>query len=390
MNQNLLIQNARMIGNEGFFQVAIAQGKIKEISNRSSEIATQVSSTNISILDLQGDWLSLGGIDLQINGALGLAFPDLVPTDLPKLEQICNFLWQQGVDGFLPTIVTTSVEKIQRSLAIIAQFMATQDKTNRADNTAKILGVHLEGPFLNYQKRGAHPEQHLLPLTIEHLKRVLGDYSQIIKVITLAPELDSSNQAITYLRDKNIIVSLGHSQATATAAQEAFDQGASMVTHAFNAMPSLHHRQPGLLGAAIVNPDVYCGLIADGNHVCPMMLEIILKASNYEQGIFLVSDALAPIGLAEGVYPWDERQITVTQGTARLADGTLSGTTLPLLVGVQNLVKWGCDPEKAISMATISPRKAIALPDIAIGQQANLLRWHWDEAQQKLSWLRLR
>lgn len=390
MNQNLLIQNARMIGNEGFFQVAIAQGKIKEISNRSSEIATQVSSTNISILDLQGDWLSLGGIDLQINGALGLAFPDLVPTDLPKLEQICNFLWQQGVDGFLPTIVTTSVEKIQRSLAIIAQFMATQDKTNRADNTAKILGVHLEGPFLNYQKRGAHPEQHLLPLTIEHLKRVLGDYSQIIKVITLAPELDSSNQAITYLRDKNIIVSLGHSQATATAAQEAFDQGASMVTHAFNAMPSLHHRQPGLLGAAIVNPDVYCGLIADGNHVCPMMLEIILKASNYEQGIFLVSDALAPIGLAEGVYPWDERQITVTQGTARLADGTLSGTTLPLLVGVQNLVKWGCDPEKAISMATISPRKAIALPDIAIGQQANLLRWHWDEVQQKLSWLRLK
>jgi N-acetylglucosamine-6-phosphate deacetylase len=116
-----------------------------------------------------------------------------------------------------------------------------------------------------------------------------------------------------------------------------------MVTHAFNAMPSLHHRQPGLLGAAIINSDVYCGLIADGNHVCPMMLEIILKASNYEQGVFLVSDALAPIGLVEGVYPWDEREITVTQGTARLADGTLSGTTLPLLVGVQNLVKWGCD-----------------------------------------------
>jgi N-acetylglucosamine-6-phosphate deacetylase len=391
MNQNLLIQNARMIGNEGFFQVAIAQGKIKEISNRSSEIAPQASSTNISILDLQGDWLSLGGIDLQINGALGLAFPDLVPTDSPKLEQICDFLWQQGVDGFLPTIVTTSVEKIQRSLATIAQFMATQDNTDTADNTAKILGVHLEGPFLNYQKRGAHPEQYLLPLTIENIQQVLGDYSQIVKVITLAPELDSSNQAITYLRDQNIIVSLGHSQATATEAEAAFDQGASMVTHAFNAMPSLHHRQPGLLGAAIINSDVYCGLIADGNHVCPMMLEIILKASNYEQGVFLVSDALAPIGLVEGVYPWDEREITVTQGTARLADGTLSGTTLPLLVGVQNLVKWGCDPEKAIAMATIAPRKAInlSITNVTVGQQANLLRWHWSEAQQKLSWSRI-
>jgi N-acetylglucosamine-6-phosphate deacetylase len=390
MNQDLLIQNARIIGNEGLFQVAIAEGKIKAISPNSSEVAFPAGSTKISILDLQGDWLSLGGIDLQINGALGLAFPDLEVKDLPKLQQICDFLWQQGVDGFLPTIVTTSVDKIQRSLAVIAQFMAVQDQ----NNTAQILGVHLEGPFLNYQKRGAHPEQYLLPLTIENIQRVLGDYSQVVKVITLASELaidsSNSNQAIAYLRDKNIIVSLGHSQATATEAAAAFQQGASMVTHAFNAMPSLHHRQPGLLGAAIINPNVYCGLIADGNHVCPTMVEIILKASNYEQGIFLVSDALSPLGLEDGVYPWDERQITVTEGTARLADGTLSGTTLPLLVGVENLVKWGCDPQKAIAMATVSPRKAIALPDLVVGQQANLLRWHWDETQQKLSWFRLK
>jgi N-acetylglucosamine-6-phosphate deacetylase len=391
MKRDLLIENAQIIGHEGLYQLAIATGKINQIKEMSttSSAATLLRLTDIPRLDLQGDWLSLGGIDLQINGALGLAFPDLVVTDLPKLEQICDFLWLQGVDGFLATIVTTAVDKIQRSLATIAQFMATQDKANTADNTAKILGVHLEGPFLNYQKRGAHPQQYLLPLTIENIQQVLGEYSQIVKVITLAPELDSSNTAITYLRNQNIIVSLGHSLATASQAQEAFSQGASMVTHAFNAMPSLHHRQPGLLGAAIVNPDVYCGLIADGNHVCPTMLEIILKASNYEQGIFLVSDALSPIGLAEGIYPWDERQITVTQGTARLADGTLSGTTLPLLVGVENLVKWGCDLEKAIAMATRSPRKAINLMDIAVGQQANLLRWHWDEAQQKLSWSRL-
>jgi N-acetylglucosamine-6-phosphate deacetylase len=388
MRTDLLIENAQIIGHEGLYQVAIATGKINQIKEMSatSPAVTLLRSTDIPRLDLQGDWLSLGGIDLQINGALGLAFPDLVATDLPKLKQICDFFWQQGVDGFLPTIVTTAVDKIQRSLATIAQFMATQDKTN----TAEILGVHLEGPFLNYQKRGAHPEQYLLPLTIENIKQVLGDYSQIVKVITLAPELDSSKIAITYLRNQNIIVSLGHSLATASQAQEAFSQGASMVTHSFNAMPSLHHRQPGLLGAAIINPEVYCGLIADGNHVCPIMLEIILKASNYEQGIFLVSDALSPIGLADGVYPWDERQISVTQGTARLADGTLSGTTLPLLVGVENLVKWGCTPEKAIAMATTSPRKAIGLLNITVRQQASLLRWHWDEAQQKLSWLRLK
>jgi N-acetylglucosamine-6-phosphate deacetylase len=379
MRMDLLIKNARVIGHEGSSQVAIEAGKIKAIASQLDLL------TDIPIIDLQEDWLSLGGIDLQINGGLGMAFPDLAATDLSKLEHICDFLWQHGVDGFLPTIVTTSIDKIQRSLGTIAQFMTTQAKTN----TAKVLGVHLEGPFLNYQKRGAHPGRYLLPLTIENLKRVLGDYRQIVKVITLAPELDNSNTAIAYLRQQNITVSLGHSLATNTEAKQAFNQGASMVTHAFNAMPSLHHRQPGLLGEAIINPDVYCGLIADGNHVCPTMLEIILKASNYEQGIFLVSDALSPMGLPDGVYPWDEREIIVTKGTARLEDGTLSGTTLPLLVGVENLIRWGCGVEKAIAMATESPRKAINLSGIAIGQQANLLRWHWHEAQQKLSWSRL-
>jgi len=380
---DLLIGKAQVIGYEGLQQVAIESGKIKAI-------APQLNLTDAqSTIDLNGDWLSLGGIDLQINGGLGLAFPDLEIKDLPKLKEICNLLYTQGVDGFLPTIVTTSVGKIQRSLSVLAQFISTQNKTAK---TAKVLGVHLEGPFLNYSKRGAHPEQHLLPLTIENIKQVLGDYTKIVKVITLAPELDSSGEAVSYLKDKNIIVSLGHSLATAEEAKQAFKQGASMVTHAFNAMPSLHHRQPGLLGEAIIDPNVHCGLIADGNHICPTMLEIILKASNYDKGIFIVSDALSPMGLTDGVYPWDEREITVTKGTARLADGTLSGTTLPLLVGVENLVKWGCNVEKAIAMATESPRKAIeklgsdiSFSSIGVGQPDNLLRWHWQEKDRKLS-----
>ena len=378
MKGNLLINNVKVIGYRDLQQVAIAAGKIVAIE-------PQLDLANVpSQIDFDGDWLSLGGVDLQINGGLGLAFPDLEAKDLPKLQKICDFLWHQGIDGFLPTIVTTSIEKIQRSLATIAQFMATPN-----ENTAQVLGVHLEGPFLNYEKRGAHPAQYLLPLTIENIKQVLGEYAYVVKVITLAPELDETGTAVDYLQKHNIIVSLGHSLATADRAKQAFERGASMVTHAFNAMPSLHHRQPGLLGEAIIDPNVYCGLIADGNHVCPTMLEIMLKASDYDRGIFLVSDALSPIGLSDGVYPWDEREITVTKGTARLADGTLSGTTLPLLVGVENLVKWGCDIEKAIAMATESPRKAIGQSGIGIGRSANLLRWHWNEQRQQLSWKRL-
>ena len=381
-----IITNARIPGYKDLQQVIIAGDQtIKAIAPWSeSQQSNQIKSEQV--IDLAGDWLSLGGIDLQINGGLGLAFPDLELTDFPQLDKICDFLWLQGVDGFLPTIVTTAVAKIQRSLSVIAKFIATQAQKN---HTAKILGVHLEGPFLNYDKRGAHPAQYLLPLTVANLKQVLGDYSHIVKIITLAPELDSSGAAVNYLLDKNIVVSLGHSLATDTEAKKVFQQGASMVTHAFNAMPPLHHRQPGLLGAAIINPDVYCGLIADGNHVCPTMLEILLKASNYDRGIFLVSDALAPIGLPDGVYPWDDREIEVVNGTAKLKDGTLAGTTLPLLVGVQNLVQWGCELEFAIAMATESPRKAINLSGIGVGQPANLLRWHWDKAQRNLTWKRL-
>ncbi len=385
MLSSVVLNNARLPGYPGLHDVEIDRsGLIQTIVSRQK---SNSQATSKQTIDIQGDWLSLGGIDLQINGGLGLAFPDLELKDREKLELICNFLWQQGIDGFLPTIVTTSLEKIQRSLWVIAEFM-NQQKEKKL--TAKILGVHLEGPFLNYQKRGAHPAEYLLPLNLETVKQVLGNYSEIVKIITLAPELDSKDEVIPYLQSLGIIVSLGHSLATAQQAKKAFKLGASMVTHAFNAMPSLHHRQPGLLGEAIVNSNVYCGLIADGNHVCPTMLEILLKASNYERGIFLVSDALAPIGLDDGIYPWDDREITVSNGTARLADGTLAGTTLPLLVGVKNLVEWGiCSLENAIALATESPRKAISLPGISVRQPANLLRWHWDKSKSALTWQRL-
>jgi N-acetylglucosamine-6-phosphate deacetylase len=375
------ILNARLIGYEGLQHICIDQSNVIQAIQPMEQFVSQSGS----LLDVAGDWLSLGGVDLQINGALGLAFPDLSLENCDKLTKICQFLWDQGVDGFLPTIVTTSIENIQRSLAAIAQFQHSASQ----EQMARIFGVHLEGPFLNPEKRGAHPQEYLLPLTIAHIQQVLGDYASVVKVMTLAPELDPTGAAIDYLRSLGITVSLGHSLATAAQAQQAFQQGASMVTHAFNAMPALHHREPGLLGAAIVAPGVHCGLIADGQHVSPIMIEVLLRASWFEQGIFLVSDALSPLGLPDGIYPWDTRTIEVKQGTARLPDGTLSGTTLPLLTGVQNLVKWGvCSVEQAIGLATLSPRTAIDLSIDYTGQPATLLRWHFNKLEE-LSWQRI-
>ena len=388
---HLDIINVRLPGTKNLQQVLIRQGQIHAIQPMTDR-DQRLSSTEIELLDLQGDWLSLGGIDLQINGALGLAFPDLEPQHLLKLTEICQYLWQQGIDGFMPTIVTTSIDKIQRSLATIAEFMQTVDPHQP---TAKLLGVHLEGPFLNPSKRGAHPQEHLLPLTLDHVQRVLGNYSHLVKIMTLAPELDPTGSVISHLTKLGMIVSLGHSQATAAQAEQAFNQGAKMVTHAFNAMPSLHHREPGLLGAAFIHPGVQLGLIADGQHVSPLMVKLLLRMSGRETTdfpLFLVSDALSPLGLPDGVYPWDEREIEVKQGTARLADGTLAGTTLPLLTGVQNLVQWNCcSVEDAIALATLAPRQALGLSSL-IGESAfQLLRWRVDSsaAIQTLSWQRL-
>jgi N-acetylglucosamine-6-phosphate deacetylase len=299
-----------------------------------------------------------GAIDLQINGALGIPFNDLNRDRAAKLPEICRFLYQQGLDGFLPTLVTASIEQFHRSLFFLTEAIAYQQQNPNLQE-AKILGIHLEGPFLHPDKRGAHPHQHLLPLNLDTLRQVLGDYSNIIKLVTLAPELDPTGETIKYLCDRHIIVSLGHSTANGEQTRMAIAQGATMVTHAFNAMPSLHHRDVGLLGESILSDRVWCGLIADGVHVSPEMIKLLYRM---KKQIFLVSDALAPLGLPDGNYPWDDRQITIQNGTARLPDGTLSGTTLPLINAVNNLIEWGvCEPENAIKLAINAPRLAINL-----------------------------
>ena len=363
------IVNARLVGRSGLWDLRVDEAQVVSVTETGG-CGSDPAFTG-ETLNVNGDWVSLGGVDLQINGALGLAFPDLTIDRRAELHAIGEFLWEQGVDGYCPTIVTCSTQHVQQSLACLAGFKSKEP------GQAEILGVHLEGPFLNPEKRGAHPIEFIQPLTVEGVKRVLGDYASLVKIMTLAPEMDPTGETIDYLRSLGIIVSLGHSQATAAEAKQAFDHGATMVTHAFNAMPGLHHREPGLLGQAIVDDRVRCGFIADGQHVTPIMLDILLRSSGIE-GLFLVSDALSPLGLPDGEYPWDRRTLTVKNGTARLYDGTLCGTTQSLCYGALNLVQWGlCDLEQAITLATVSPRCAIGdcTKTNLIGSVARLLRW---------------
>ncbi|HIK25471.1 MAG: N-acetylglucosamine-6-phosphate deacetylase [Thermosynechococcus sp. Uc] len=365
------LDRVQLAGRDRWQQVQLTNGTVTAIGTN------LIPRECLDVLDFNGDYLSLGGVDLQINGALGIPFPRL--TTAEPLQKIGRYLWQAGIDAYAPTIVTAPLQEIQAALAVIHQY-----QPNSQHPEAEIVGVHLEGPFLNPQKRGAHPQAHLQPLTLERVQAVLGAFTTAVKILTLAPELDARGEVLPYVRQLGITVSLGHSLATLAEAQAAFAAGATMITHAFNAMPPLHHREPGLLAAALTDRRVWCGVIGDGVHVHPQMLKVLWQCAG--DRLFLVSDALAPLGLGDGTYPWDQRHIEVKNGTARLEDGTLCGTTVPLLAMVGRLVDWGvCDFEAALALATLHPRRAIGLTTEFIGQPvSHLLRWRSPHHYERL------
>ena len=235
MSDSTVILNARLPQRPGLYQISIQGGMIEAV-NKAGLVPVGAAAT---VLDIAGDWLTLGAVDLQINGALGLAFPDLRSHHLPQLGEICELLWQQGVDEFCPTLVTTSPENFQGSLAALQTFVEQQNVEQQgiqqtgpavsapsfstsSDYTgrARVLGAHLEGPFLNEAKRGAHPAEHLQPLTLAGVKALLAEFASTVSIMTLAPELAMEAGVIEWLRSHQITVSLGHSLAR-TASPEA-------------------------------------------------------------------------------------------------------------------------------------------------------------------------
>jgi N-acetylglucosamine-6-phosphate deacetylase len=334
--------------------------------------------------DWGGDWLSPAGVDLQINGGLGLAFPELTPADLPQLEALLELLWRDGVEAICPTLVTCGIAPLRQALAVLAEARATH-----RPGRCQLLGAHLEGPFLEPSRRGAHPAQHLAAPSLAALLQRIDGFESDIDLMTLAPELEGAGAVVTALAERGIVVSLGHSAATEVQSHAAFAAGVTMLTHAFNAMPDMHRRAPGPVAAAALRGDVAIGLIADGVHVAPTMA-VLLQRLAPEQ-VVLVSDALAPYGLGEGQHRWDERLLIVADGSCRLEDGTLAGVTLPLLEGVRRLAQWTGEPARAIAAATVLPRRVLgddrSLDQMLLGMPlAETLRWQ--EGPAGLSWQR--
>ncbi len=338
-----------------------------------------------------GDWLSPPAVDLQINGGLGLAFPELTPQDLPRLLQLLERLWNDGVEAICPTLVTCGVGQLRQALAVLEQA-----RLRHEPGRCRLLGAHLEGPFLAPERRGAHSIAHLCPPTLDALRERIAGFERSIALVTLAPELEGAGAVIAALRSAGIVVSLGHSRADAAAAEQAFQAGVGMLTHAFNAMAGLGHRAPGPLAVAALRGDVALGLIADGIHVAPAMAVLLQRLAPGQ--VVLVSDALAPYGLGAGRHRWDQRGLLVEDGSCRLEDGTLAGTTLPLLEGVSRLAGWSARPGQAIAAATVTPRRVLGarqpVAPMLVGRSLpETLRWSQDgdgAAGAPLHWRRPR
>tara|TARA_B100000700_G_scaffold330816_1_gene459242 strand:+ start:94 stop:1245 length:1152 start_codon:yes stop_codon:yes gene_type:complete len=346
------------------------------------EIHSCSKPNSIKDEDWNFDWLSPRGFDLQINGGLGLDFSRLIKDDIPSLLYLLDFLWTQGVEAVCPTIVTCNKKSLRNSLEI---FRIAREL--HSENRCRLLGAHLEGPFISKKYSGAHSLDEICAPSLEDLRQRISGYEEDISIFTLAPELEGAFEVINEINKLGIIASLGHSAADYDMSLLAFDRGVKMITHAFNAMPGIHHRSPGPVVSAISRGNISIGLIADGVHVDKHMIDLIYRLSG--DNLFLVSDAISPYGLPEGKYKWDSRDIIAKNGVCRLLDGTLAGVTLPLMESIKRMSLWTGDESSAIWSGTVAPRSILGenmdLTTFYIGKSLRkLLRW--SSKSNKLTW----
>ena len=287
-----------------------------------------------------------GFVDLQCNGGCGI---DLA-SEPERLWELGAELPRWGVTAWLPTIVTSPPEVVERALA-------TLDAGPPPGWVGAVpLGLHLEGPFLAPSKKGAHVAGLLRTPSREAIEGWTREAG--VALVTLAPELDGASEVIRALVERGVVVSIGHSAADHGQARQAVDAGARWVTHLFNAMAPLHHRQPGLVGVALTDERLHVGLIADGIHVHPDVVAIAQRALG--ERLTLVTDAVAALGMGPGEHQLGRARVTVTDDGVRLADGTLAGSDLSMDAAVRNLVSFtGCGPEVALAAASGTPARIL-------------------------------
>lgn len=303
---------------------------------------------------LDGGMIVPGFVDLQVNGGGGVLFNN-APT-LDAIRTICSAHAQFGTTALLPTLITDTAEINEKAISAGVEAAAA--------HVPGFIGLHLEGPHLALSRKGTHDPSLIRPMDEDDLQRLCAAARALPNLLcTVAAETVPPKQ-IAQLVEAGAIVSIGHSDAGHDQAMAAFDAGASMATHLFNAMSQLGNREPGIVGAVLDRPEVHAGLIADGIHVHAASMGAALRAKQGPGHIFLVTDSMSQTGTDLKTIELNGRTITRADGALRLADGTLAGADLDMIDAVNFVIdRLGLSPEEAFRMAALYPARAIGVDD---------------------------
>ena len=345
--------------------VLVDNGKIASIATR----AEGPVPARARLLDFPGATLAPAFFDVHIHGAAG---HDVMEATPEALDAVRCFLASRGTGSFLATTVTAPLDATLRAVEGLAKLI---EKPNE-NGSARILGIHLEGPFLSHARRGVQPAEHLLAPSIATFDRLVDAGQGNVRLITIAPELPGADELTAHATKRGVRVSLGHSDAKAAETHAAIRAGAVSATHTFNAMRPLDHREPGILGTVLTDDSMYSELICDGIHSEPAITRLWWRAKGANRGI-LVTDAMSAAGMPDGEYRLGGFAVQVANGRA-MRDGVLAGSVLTLDRALANFVAFtGATVDHGLRLLTANPATMLGLGDeagfVAPGQQANLV-----------------
>ena len=318
-----------------------------------------------------------GFVDLHIHGAGG---HDVMEGSARALDRVTSTVARHGTTSIVATTVTASVEDTCHSLEGIARYIHAHESVDEAAESSKpaaeILGMHLEGPFISKARRGVHPPDAIARPSVETLDKFVKAADGMVRILTIAPELPGAMQLIAHAVAAKIVVALGHTDADYEQTRAAIEAGARHSVHFFNAMRPFSHRDPGIIGAILTDPDVTAEVIADLVHVSGPAIQVLIGTKGFDS-VLLASDGIAATGMQDGNYRLGNFEVTVKDGVARNSEGKLAGSTLTLDRAIRNVVGLGVPLTDAVRMATVLPARRLGLAGkkgiIAAGADADLV-----------------
>lgn len=368
--EHILLKGMRVYSGNGIIENGYIKINGKEIIEVGSAEELK-EDPGYKVVELPSDYHAVPGfIDVHIHGAAGA---DTMDATKEALDTMATALPKEGTTSFLATTITQEADQIEKALENAANYIMNQPSEGKAE----VLGVHLEGPFVNPKMAGAQPKQHIIEPDLPLFKKWQEMAGGNIKQVTIASEQPGGLEMVRYLRENSVIASLGHTDATYEQVDQAIEAGANQVTHLYNQMRGLHHREPGVVGAAFLRDELKAELIVDGVHSRPETVKLAYQQKGSE-GLILITDAMRAKCLKNGQYDLGGQEVTVKDGKAVLADGTLAGSILKLGHGVKNIVTFaGCSLEEAVEMASVNPAKQLNMYDkkgsITPGKDADIV-----------------